>query len=61
MMSQGSQGHSYGGGGSIIGGGFQFEDDEIGPDVIKSVRRMQKDMLKEIDNYAVLLSYGIDT
>ena len=29
-------------------------------DVVKSVRRMQKDMLKEIDNYAVLKSYGIE-
>ena len=62
MMSQGSQAYSVAGGGSVLGGGgFQFDDDEVGVDIVKSVRRMQKDMLKEIDNYSVLLSYGIDT
>ena len=61
MMSQGSQGHSIAGGGSVLGGGgFQFDEDEIGPDIKKLVRRMEKDLLKEIDNHAVLLSYGID-
>ena len=65
MMSQGSQAvsqaYSIAGGGSVLGGGgFQFDDDEVGVDVVKSVRRMQKDMLKEIDNYAVLKSYGIE-
>ena len=44
----------------LAGGGFQFDDDEVGVDIAKSVRKMQKDMLNEIDNYAVLKSYGIN-
>ena len=61
MISQGSQIHSAAGGGSVMGGGFQFEDDEIGMDIEKKVRKIQKPMIRGIDNRALLLSYGIDT
>ena len=61
MISQGSQIHSAAGGGSVLGGGFQFEDDEVGVDIEKKVRKIQKPMIRELDNKAVLLSYGIDT
>ena len=61
MFSQGSQIHSAAGGGSVLGGGFQFEDDEVGFDIEKKVRKLQKPLIRELDNKAVLLSYGIDT
>ena len=61
MISQGSQILSAAGGGSVLGGGFQFEDDEVGVDIEKKVRKIQKPMIREVDNKALLLSYGIDT
>ena len=53
--------HHPGGGGSInISMGFSFADNEIEPDVHRSIKKIQKDLLKQIDNYELLMSYGID-
>ena len=41
-------------------GGFDFEDMEIEGNLQKYVRMVQKGLLKEIDNQAVLMAYGID-
>lgn len=52
------------GGGSVAGAGpangFDLEDLEMENNLKKYVRMVQKGLLKEIDNEAVLASYGID-
>jgi len=52
------------GGGSVAGAGpangFDLEDLEMENNLKKYVRMVQKGLLKEIDNQAVLASYGID-
>lgn len=40
--------------------GFSFADNEVEPDVQRSVKKAQKDLLKSIDNLELLMSYGID-
>ena len=59
MASQGSMGHSVGGG-SVNDGGFDVESQNLEANVYKNLKVIQKKYLKEIDNKAVLLSYGID-
>ena len=58
MASQGSFAPS-GGGGSVFDGGFDVESQNLDANVLKNLKMIQKRFLKEIDNFAVLLSYGI--
>ena len=62
LVSHSSFAASSVGGGSVGGqaAGFDFEDIEIEGNLMKYVRLVQKDLIKEIDNQAVLASYGID-
>ena len=60
MISQSSFALSVGGGSAAGAGGFDFEDIEIEGNVQKFVKLVQKGLLKEIDNQAVLMAYGID-
>lgn len=61
MISHSSFAASSVGGGSVAGaGGFDFEDIEIEGNLMKYVRMVQKGLIKEIDNEAVLAAYGID-
>lgn len=49
------------GGGSVAGaGGFDFADMGIEGGLHKYVKKVQIDLLKEIDNQAILAAYGID-
>ena len=62
MHSQSSYAPSVGGG-SVAGvnhNGFDLADIELEGNLQKYVRLVQKNLLKEIDNEAVLMSYGID-
>ena len=45
--------------GSMIGGGFDFEDAELGQNLTTNIRKKQNMLLSRIDNLAVLREYGI--
>ena len=60
MVSQSSFAVSAGGGSQAGAAGFDFEDIEIENNIQKYVKLVQKGLIKEIDNQAVLMSYGID-
>ena len=61
LISHSSFAGSVGGGGSVAGAaGFDFEDIEIEGNLMKYVRMVQKGLVKEIDNQAVLAAYGIE-
>lgn len=60
IISQSSFAASAGGGSVAGAGGFEFDDIEIEGNLQKYVRMVQKGLLKEIDNQAVLMSYGIN-
>ena len=63
MISHSSFAGSVGGGsvaGAGIANGFDLEDLEMENNLKKYVRMVQKGLVKEIDNEAVLVSYGID-
>ena len=46
--------------GSMIGGGFEFDDDELGTNLTSSIKKRQNLLLRKIDNMAVLREYGIN-
>ena len=53
-------GASVGGGSVAGGGGFDFADMDIEGGLHKYVKKVQIDLLREIDNEAILAAYGID-
>ena len=43
----------------MFDGGFDVESQNLDVHVLKNLKMIQKRFLKEIDNFAVLMSYGI--
>jgi len=44
----------------MMGGGFDFDDDELGTNMTISIKKRQNLLLRKIDNMAVLREYGIN-
>ena len=59
VISQSSFAASAGGGSAVGAAGFDFEDIELEGNLQKYVRIVQKNLVREIDNRAVLEAYGI--
>ena len=59
MISQSSFAASAGGGSAAGAAGFDFEDIELEGNLHKFVKIVQKNLVREIDNRAVLEAYGI--
>jgi hypothetical protein len=44
----------------MMGGGFDFDDDELGSNITNNIKKRQNLLLRKIDNFAILREYGIN-